>query len=136
MLPVVIIARIVILLSAWAGVNARWARCQGQRLPSGWAPCEPRLCHPSRPPPADLPIPPPAHDVAQLLQVGGREVPLVAVTPLHVLLDAVQVHRVQVQELRLQTQGTGRKEQLHPNSSQRWDSKGSPSSLLALSCCH
>lgn len=40
---------------------------------------------------------PPAHDVAQLLQVGGGEVPVVAVAPLHVLLNAVQVHRVHVQ---------------------------------------
>lgn len=41
---------------------------------------------------------PPAHDVAQLLQVGGREVPVVAIASLHVLLNAVQVHRVQVQQ--------------------------------------
>lgn len=61
---------------------------------------------------------PPAHDVAQLLQVGGREVPVVAVAPLHVLLDAVQVHCVQVQQLRLPAHRRGRK-QLHPNSSQR-----------------
>lgn len=61
---------------------------------------------------------PPAHDVAQLLQVGGCEVPVVAVAPLHVLLDAVQVHCVQVQQLRLPAHRRGRK-QLHPNSSQR-----------------
>ena len=50
----------------------------------------------------------PAHDVAQLVQVGGAEVAVVAVAALHVLVDAVQVQRVQVQQLLLQhgsTQG-------------------------------
>ena len=50
----------------------------------------------------------PAHDVAQLVQVGGAEVNVVAVAALHVLVNAVQVQCVQVQELLLQhgsTQG-------------------------------
>lgn len=33
----------------------------------------------------------PAHDVSEPLKVGGREVPVVAVTPLHVLVYAVQI---------------------------------------------
>lgn len=104
----------------------RWARCQWQRLRSGWALCSPRLCHPlllpCSPPPTSPPLPapqPPAHDVPQLFQVGGREVPVAAVTALHVLLDAVQVDGVQVQELRLQAPRRGRREQLHASSSQR-----------------
>lgn len=49
-----------------------------------------------RPPPRPPQLPP-AHDVAELLQVGRGEVPVVAVTPLHVLLNAVQVDGVHVQ---------------------------------------
>ena len=44
----------------------------------------------------------PAHDVAQFLQVGRGKVPVVSVTPLDILLNAVQVHRVHVQKLLLQ----------------------------------
>ena len=40
-----------------------------------------------------------AHDVAQLVQVVGREEPVVSVATLHVLLDAVQVERERVQQL-------------------------------------
>lgn len=36
----------------------------------------------------------PAHDVAQLLQVGGGEVAVAPVTALDVLIDAVQVQCV------------------------------------------
>jgi hypothetical protein len=33
----------------------------------------------------------PAHDVSEPLEVGGREVPVVAVTSLHILVYAVQI---------------------------------------------
>lgn len=36
-----------------------------------------------------LPPMAPAHDVSEPLEVGGREVPVVTVTPLHVLIYAV-----------------------------------------------
>lgn len=69
-------------------------------ITSRWAPYVPHFTHPPSPSPRSPRCPqPPAHDVTQLLQVGGSEVPVVAVTPLHILLDAVQVHRVQVQQL-------------------------------------
>lgn len=81
-------------------------------LPSSITSITSSLTHPSSPPPnlptwapaPPLPLPqpqPPAHDVPQLLQVGGCEVPVAAVTPLHVFLNAVEVHCVQVQEFRL-----------------------------------
>ena len=45
-----------------------------------------------------------AHDVAQLVEVGDGEVGVVAVAPLHVLVDAVQVDRHVVQQLLLQAE--------------------------------
>lgn len=82
--------------------------------------------HPSVPAgPSPAPLQPPAHDVAQLLQVGGCEVPVVAVAPLHVLLDAVQVHRVQVQQLWLPPPG-GKKKTITPSSSQSLSSEVPP----------
>ena len=99
-----------------------------------------RTCATHYPSPTDSPAPvpgprrprppprPPAHDVPQLLQVGGCEVPVVAVTPLYVLLDAVQVHRVQVQELWLRAPRRGGKEQSHPSSSQGRKEQSHPSS--------
>ena len=42
-----------------------------------------------------------AHDVAQLVQIGGSEVVVVAVASLHVLVDPVQIEAVRFEELRL-----------------------------------
>lgn len=54
-----------------AGPNVAWSRAPASR--------------PARPPVA------PAHDVSEPLEVGGCEVPVVAVTSLHVLVYAMQV---------------------------------------------
>ena len=45
---------------------------------------------PAQPSPAQPPVAP-AHDVSEPLEVGGCEVPVVAVTSLHVLVYAMQV---------------------------------------------
>lgn len=44
----------------------------------------------------------PAHDVAQLLQVFSREVPVLSVTASDVFVDAMQIDQVHVQRLLLQ----------------------------------
>ena len=41
------------------------------------------------------------HDVAQFVQIGRREVPVIPVASLHVLVDTVQVQCHTVQHLRL-----------------------------------
>jgi len=48
-----------------------------------------------------------AHDVAQFLQVWRGKVEVVSVTPLHILVNAVQVQSYVVQQLRLQTHQYG-----------------------------
>lgn len=52
-------------------------------------------CLRTKPVPASRPEPcptvAPAHDVSEPLEVGGCEVPVVAVTSLHILVYAVQI---------------------------------------------
>lgn len=111
----------------WVIANVGWkkilrgqgASCRG--CSASWAPHNPHHCPPTLPT-----APQPAHDAAQLLQVGRSEVPVVAVTPLHVLLDAVQVHRVLVQPLRLQAPSREGKKS-HPSSAETLPSRDRPS---------
>lgn len=67
----------------------------------GWGEREREALQQKAASPREEPGPSPAHDVPQLLQVGRGEVPVVPVTPLHILLNPVQVDRVEVQQLRL-----------------------------------
>lgn len=63
--------------------------CRGE----GQGACRPSLSQ-SRVPashPEPCPAVAPAHDVSEPLEVGGCEEPVVAVTPLHILVYAVQV---------------------------------------------